>query len=249
MHRYPLTSNQQLVWAEHLLHPDRALYAIAQLVVIDGPVDVSRFRRAFDALVQATDSLRIVFGDERGTPYQEFDPALRHDLAVLDFSDRPDPLANARAWSQREMERPFAPAQPLFTSTLIRLGDARWAWFYRVHHLLFDGASTGILVRRMAKLYDAAAEDEPAVDGFGRFEDVVAAQTAFDRTAAAAEARAYWASRFNEPAERWRICRPAGRPRGTEFLRETRHATAAGVAALDAVARALNPGVAQLGRR
>ncbi len=242
---YPLTSNQQLIWAEQQLHPDRVLYVVAQMVRFDGEIDPDRFERALCALVAATDALRFVVIEERGTPRQHAEPTLPVCLLHLDFSAAVDPDAALHAWAEAEMEQPF-PRGLMFASALARLGRDRWAWFYRVHHLVFDGASATLLARRMSMLYEAAGDGEPPVPTYPRLEEYIASQTAYEATADAEVARQYWADRMNEPAERWRVCRPAGRPRGPGIVRSVQAIEADDLRRLDEVARLLHPGVANL---
>ncbi len=255
MPRYALSSNQQLVWTEQQLYPDLTTYCVAHLIVVETALDPARFERAFVALVASTDALRVVFGDDDGVPYQQFETDVRLEVQHLDFSDTADPVSSAREWGDRERRRPFPAGQPMFSIALIRLGPARSAWFYRQHHLLSDGATAQLLIRRLAALYDAAETGTPGAHAFGRLESFIAEQTAFEQTTEAGKARTHWDEVLSEPAERWPICRPVGSSeagaihtgaRTPSRSSRIRLLSAEEIAAIDRTARELNPGVASL---
>lgn len=46
---------------------------------------------------------------------------------------------------------------PLVCHQLLRVGDDRWYWYQRYHHLLVDGFSFPAITRQIAAIYRAAA--------------------------------------------------------------------------------------------
>src|SRR5439155_9429658 len=51
---------------------------------------------------------------------------------------------------------------PLIRGTLLRLGDQAHVLLLTIHHIVFDGWSTGVLVREFALLYAALSGGRPA---------------------------------------------------------------------------------------
>ncbi|MBB5937401.1 non-ribosomal peptide synthetase [Streptomyces zagrosensis] len=113
------------------------------------------------------------------------------------FSDgQHGPDAVALAWMRADLATPFdLAAGPLFQHALFRVGDERWLWYQRVHHLVMDGYGYSLLARRVAEVYTAlAADTEPGPSPFGRLTELVAADHAYRSDEAYHKDRAYWAA-------------------------------------------------------
>ncbi|MFT2014273.1 amino acid adenylation domain-containing protein [Streptomyces sp. 796.1] len=112
--------------------------------------------------------------------------------------DAADPDAAALAWMRADLARPFDLASgPLFQHALFRVGDRRWLWYQRVHHLVMDGYGYSLLARRVAEVYTAlAAGEEPPPSPFGRLADLVAADQEYRAGERYAADRAHWAATF-----------------------------------------------------
>ncbi|NJL94876.1 MAG: hypothetical protein HC915_14735 [Anaerolineae bacterium] len=89
----PLTRSQALMWLGQTLHPTAPLYTMVYAFRLDGLLDPDRFRRAFAALVQQVDALRLVVRLEGDEPRQVIVPHLEPDLEFIDFSEAVNPQA------------------------------------------------------------------------------------------------------------------------------------------------------------
>ncbi|NME81103.1 non-ribosomal peptide synthase/polyketide synthase [Rhodococcus sp. 105337] len=156
---FPLSSAQRSIWFAQQLAPDVPI-CIAQYVDLPGELDIDRVRQAGYVGGGEFQSayLRVVEVD--GEPYQYVDPALAaKPIEVVDFRADPDPLDAAHRWMTADYSRPVDLAhEPLMNMTLLRVGDARYLWYGRIHHVALDGYAAMTMVNRIAALYTAAVE-------------------------------------------------------------------------------------------
>src|ERR1700685_1039834 len=68
---YPLSDNQQGIWFLCQFAPESSIYNVSFAARIFSAVDVSAFRRAFQALVDRHPSLRTTIAVQSGKPVQQ----------------------------------------------------------------------------------------------------------------------------------------------------------------------------------
>ncbi|MGI9210222.1 MAG: condensation domain-containing protein, partial [Rhodococcus sp. (in: high G+C Gram-positive bacteria)] len=156
---FPLSSAQRSIWFAQQLAPEVPI-CIAQYVDLPGELDIDRVRQAGYVAGGEFQSayLRVVEVD--GEPYQYVDPTLAaKPIDLVDFRADPDPLDAAHRWMTADYSRPVDLAHdPLVNMTLLRVGDARYLWYGRIHHVALDGYAAMTMVNRIAALYTAAVE-------------------------------------------------------------------------------------------
>jgi amino acid adenylation domain-containing protein len=195
---YPLTPLQSLFWVGHRLHDGVPLYNMAHTFVLRAPIDVLRFQRAFQRVIDRTDALRTIFLERNGEPVQRALDRFPYGLAIVDFSAESDPEGAAREWVRGRVARPMDIEGCCFDSGLLRLAENHHIWFFNQHHLICDATSTAILFQRMADAY--AEEDESLTVATPRFCDFIARQVA-ELSRLHDERVAYWRSRLANDAE------------------------------------------------
>src|SRR5690348_10796009 len=96
----PLTPNQQMIWEELQGDPDRApLRSIIEIMEIPGSVDPAMLSQALQHVVSRTTALRLRFiVSSRGKVIQAIQSAVSAGMALVDLSERPDPVAAAAEW-------------------------------------------------------------------------------------------------------------------------------------------------------
>ncbi|MFE6778221.1 amino acid adenylation domain-containing protein [Streptomyces sp. NPDC057702] len=216
----PLTSAQSGMWFAQALDPDSPAQNTAEYLEIHGPLDPVAFAEALHRTTGEADALRVrLVADPGGAdgPRQvpvEIEPPGRPapegagdvarcafplhqaDLRAPDAGADPD--AAALAWMRADLATPFDLERgPLFQHALFRVGDERWLWYQRVHHIVMDGYGYSLLARRVAEVYTALATGaEPAPSPFGRLADLVADDRAYRAGDTFARDRAHWAAAF-----------------------------------------------------
>ncbi|WP_424922141.1 amino acid adenylation domain-containing protein [Streptomyces sp. wa53] len=220
----PLTAAQSGMWFAQSLDPLSPAQNTAECLEVDGPLDPELFAAALRRVTAEADALRVTVEDSPDGPRQRVHPSVAVALTTHDLRDASDADREAEQWMREDLAEPFdLAAGPLFRHALLRVGEERWLWYQRIHHLVMDGFGYSLLVRRTAEVYSALTRGEdPGPRVFGTLADLVAEDEAYRSSEAFATDRAHWSEKF---ADRPEVPRLAGRgalPSRT-FLRRTAH--------------------------
>ncbi|MCX4671461.1 amino acid adenylation domain-containing protein [Streptomyces sp. NBC_01381] len=219
-----LTAAQSGMWFAQALDPGSPAQNTAECLEIHGPIDPSVFADALRQVVSEADALRvrIIEGAEGPSQLEVTDPTL--PLKVRDLRAAADPDAEARAWMREDLATPFdLAAGPLFAHALFRVGDERWLWYQRVHHIVMDGFGYSLLARRTADVYTAlAAGETPADSPFGRLADLVDEDTAYRASETYDKDRRHWGEAFCDRPDAPNLAGRTALPSRT-FHRRTAH--------------------------
>jgi amino acid adenylation domain-containing protein len=197
-----LTRTQELIWASQRLHPDAPLANMGTRTRIRGRLDPDRLVQAFDAVVRASDVLRMVVdtsaraGDER--------------IRVLDRPPRPTEtvelaVSDLDGWSRERIAQPIDASECVYDSVVLRHAVDDWTWWLDLHHLATDAASSALVYTATARAYEqSAAGDEVdltrvVVGGFFDVTEALATEPGASDTA-------------DERAVEWRTEREAAGP-------------------------------------
>ncbi|GAA1227071.1 hypothetical protein GCM10009665_16980 [Kitasatospora nipponensis] len=161
----PLSFAQQRLWLLEKLRPGTAEYVVPIGWELRGPLDVAALRRALAEVLARHEVLRTRYLALDEVPAQLVDPAGELDFAVLPLpgpsqAERDLQLADLIARQARE---PFdLGAGPPLRVRLARFGEEHHTLLLTVHHIAFDGWSTGVLARELGALYAAFAQGRPS---------------------------------------------------------------------------------------
>jgi len=154
----PMSFGQETLWFLDQLEPGNSSYNCPAAVHMRGPLDLGALRRAFELIVHRHESLRSTFrivGERRVVIVI---PPSDLQLNVSDLRGLPtkDRERQADALIDAEAARPFDLTRgPLLRLGVIRLADDETIVLMTVHHIAYDGWSTGVLVNEFATLYKA----------------------------------------------------------------------------------------------
>ncbi|MER0245715.1 amino acid adenylation domain-containing protein, partial [Streptomyces sp. HSW2009] len=132
------------------------------------------------------DAPEAVWQEVGGAPPE---PPLR-----IDLRGEGDPDAVAAAWMDGDRAVPVDLENGvLVRHALLRVGEQRWLWYHRCHHILLDGYGFFQLAQRVAEVYQALAVGaEPSPSPFGSIRDAVAADLAYAGSADERADAAFW---------------------------------------------------------
>ncbi|HEX6746736.1 MAG TPA: amino acid adenylation domain-containing protein, partial [Longimicrobium sp.] len=161
----PLSFAQERLWFLDHLQPGGSEYNLPAALRLRGALDERALEQSLGELVRRHESLRTTFASAGGEPVQVIHPAGEWALEIEDLSnlsaDERETEAERRA--RDEAERPFdLAAGPLFRARLLRLGDGDHVLLLVIHHVVFDGWSTGVILRELGALYAAFAQGLPS---------------------------------------------------------------------------------------
>jgi amino acid adenylation domain-containing protein len=200
----PAALAQRRLWFLTRLAPDGAFLNVAHGLRLTGDLARAALCRSLAEIVARHEPLRTTFTAVDGQPVQRIAPPGPFVLPLVDLAGLP---AARRATAARQLARAEAgrPADlergPLFRSTLLRLDRQEHQLLLVPHHLVFDGASRGVLFRELETLYGALSQGlAPALPPLAvRYADFAAWQQAVATGPAApalAEQRAWWRERL-----------------------------------------------------
>ncbi|MFE6286377.1 amino acid adenylation domain-containing protein [Streptomyces sp. NPDC057877] len=216
----PLTAAQSGMWYARALDPLSPAQNTAEVLDIDGPLDADLFAAALRQVTAEAEALRVRIVDTPDGPRQYLAETTDVPLTVREAGG----VAEAEAWMRADLAEPRDPAtEPLFGHALFRVGERRWLWYQRIHHLVMDGYGYSLLVRRTAEVYTALARGgTPPPRSFGGLADLVAEDTAYRASDAFAADRAHWTGAFADRPEAPRLAGRGALPSRT-FRRRTTH--------------------------
>ncbi|MET9734807.1 amino acid adenylation domain-containing protein [Streptomyces sp. NPDC006458] len=220
----PLTAAQSGMWYAQALDPQSPALNTAECLEIHGDVDPALFARALVRTADEAESLRMRIVESPDGPRQFTRHLDDFPLHTADLREAADPDADARAWMDADLARPCDLATgPLFQHALLRVGDDRWLWYQRVHHLVMDGFGYSLLARRTAEIYSALVTGEqPGDTPFGSVTDLVADDLAYRACEQYATDRAHWSEAFADRPEAPALAGRTALPSRT-FLRSSAH--------------------------
>ncbi|WP_339290040.1 amino acid adenylation domain-containing protein [Paenibacillus sp. FSL W8-0187] len=154
---YPATSAQKRLFILEELNPGLLGYNLPFTVQVKGPLDIERFRAAWQALIERHPALRTSFYMEDGNVMQRIEQAVEPPLAVVDGSSWPASVLTMR---QRSFLQPFNLEQaPLLRMELVRLERESSVLLLDMHHIITDGTSMGILMSDLTRFYEGNAPE------------------------------------------------------------------------------------------
>ncbi|MFT4131488.1 condensation domain-containing protein [Labrys sp. (in: a-proteobacteria)] len=190
-----LTPPQLDFWEEFSFHPDQPLSTVAHYLDIEGAVDVSALCRAIARTVHEADILAASFAVARsdGLPRQRLDPRRLPEVKQIDLTDRPDPARAAMGLMQADIRAKLdLTRHPLSAQWLLRIGENRYYWYIRAHHIILDGFGLTLIEQRCAQLYAHLLGHTDAGRPFDRFASFLAEEEAYRTGPRFAEDRRFW---------------------------------------------------------
>ncbi|SCK31522.1 Thioesterase domain-containing protein [Streptomyces sp. WMMB 714] len=162
----PLTPEQRGLLFLHRLDPEAGLYDIPVAVELRGPLDTRRLAAAFDALTDRHPILATrVAGDPRGPVLAPAPDVPRLEVRQGTAAGAP-PSAPAQVVAA-EAARPLDPERAVLRAVLFSHAPDHHHLLLLVHHLVFDGHSSVVVLQDLWALYreaggeaGAPAEDE-----------------------------------------------------------------------------------------
>ena len=194
--RLPLVAAQPGIWMAEKLSTLPSAWSVAHYVELTGELDASLLAKAVVAGLEQADTLRMRFSEDNGEIWQWVDSALAFaQPEIIDLREKANPHEAARALMQADLQQDIRADgnKPLVFHLLIQVGEKRWYWYQRYHHLLVDGFSFPAITRQIAAIYRAWLHGEPTPDSpFTPFAEVVEEYQQYRQSDAWQRDGAFW---------------------------------------------------------
>jgi len=130
-----------------------------------GVLNVAALESALNGIIARHEIMRTSYEAEKGEPFQVIAPERKVPLPVIDLSDLPEAEreSEARKLVHQETSTPFDLAKdPIARHVLVKMGGEDHILVLLTHHIASDGWSTGVLLRELTALYEAALLGKPS---------------------------------------------------------------------------------------
>ncbi|MFG1813954.1 MupA/Atu3671 family FMN-dependent luciferase-like monooxygenase [Kribbella sp. NPDC049174] len=159
-----LTPPEKRIWFLEQLNPGANTYHEPKAIELRGPLDPAALQGALQRVVDRHPALRTQFREVDGAPRAFVRTAVRIECPVVDAEGNDiETLRHDVRLGALDLD-----TAPLLRAGLIRLADDHHLLLLVGHHIVFDSASTPIVVRDLGAYYRAWPADPglpPAVDG------------------------------------------------------------------------------------
>lgn len=223
--RLPLVAAQPGIWMAERLSTLPGAWSVAHYVELRGALDTALLGKAIVAGLQQADTLSLRFEEQEGEVWQWVAAELTFaEPPIIDLRTTPDPHRAATERMQADLAQDLRVdgGNPLVCHQLLRVGDERWYWYQRYHHLLVDGFSFPAITRQIAAIYRAWQRGEATPESpFTSFAEVVDEYQRYAGSEAWQRDKAFWqAQRQALPAPASLSAAPlGGRAAGSDIWR------------------------------
>lgn len=151
--RIPLSFAQRRLWFVDQLDGASTRYNIPIAFRLTGTLDIPALRLALQDVVARHESLRTVFRQENGEPWQAI---LAHEMAAVDLEHLETNDAELVATLARAANHTFDLANEIpLRATVLQLDAQRYVLLLLLHHIAGDGWSLAPLARDLSAAYNA----------------------------------------------------------------------------------------------
>ncbi|EPJ7448068.1 enterobactin non-ribosomal peptide synthetase EntF [Klebsiella pneumoniae] len=223
--RLPLVAAQPGIWMAERLSTLPGAWSVAHYVELRGALDPTLLGKAIVAGLQQADTLSLRFEEDEGEVWQWLAADRTFaEPSIIDLRTAPDPHRAATERMQADLAQDLRVdgGNPLVCHQLLRVGDDRWYWYQRYHHLLVDGFSFPAITRQIAAIYRAWQRGEATPESpFTPFAEVVDEYQRYAGSEAWQRDKAFWqAQRQALPAPASLSAAPlGGRAAGSDIWR------------------------------
>lgn len=153
---FELSMVQRGMLFHYLKDESENLYNVQLSLKVEGDLDVSLFRKSLDLVQNNNEVLRSVFSWEKlSKPFQIFLKQLPIDYSFYDLSKNDSENAKEfiDEYLREDQQKRFNLNQSLFRICLIKESFQSYLFILTHHHVLYDGWSTGILMKEIFSYY------------------------------------------------------------------------------------------------
>lgn len=184
----PLCAQQMGVYIESMKQPDTLIFNIPICYTFAQSTDAAKLKRSLDKLINATPVLwSRIYLDETEyiqSPIDDFEADVK--IVTLDKDELSQYMT--------AFVKPFSLNRgPLFRAKIVKTQDSV-VLLFDVHHIIMDGLSLSVFMRRLADIYENGTEPETDCSYY----DYIAAQSELEKGEKASAAKQYYKAFFED---------------------------------------------------
>lgn len=196
----PLTVAQRGIWIGSKISRVGTIFNIAEALEIHGAVDPDIFVASIRQVISEAQTTRVNIFEDADGPHQIVHEIYRGATPFMDFSKDAAPDAAAQAWMMADVTAPCEMERdPLWFGALVKTHEDRFFFYQRAHHIVLDGFAGGLLVRRIAEIYNAAIDGlAPPPSPFSPLKTLIEEEKIYRASKAFDRDRRYWLDRLDQ---------------------------------------------------
>jgi surfactin family lipopeptide synthetase A len=145
--QYRLSHAQRRLWVIDKIEKTKATYNIPLAVSVHDGLDAAALQSAFDDMIHKHESLRTIFVEIDGEPFQRIIHDRNIPIVTRDFSRENDPDAAALNYVVSEAHRIFSlSVYPLLRLYTVKTAVDKHIVMLNIHHIICDGWSVKIMI-------------------------------------------------------------------------------------------------------
>ena len=196
----PLTEAQKQLWFLDLLEGNsKQAYIDYSYFQLEGAFNIDAMERAIQNIVQRHEALRTRICPEGN--FQEILPKVEFKIPFIDFSNslNGEYESQISQWLEQKIQEPFNLNQaPLFQVYILKLEEKLHQLIIKIHHIISDGFSTGIMLQEISTLYEAYCQGNIAqLEQPMQFREYIESQNKKSRTEKMIGHESYWLEKFS----------------------------------------------------
>lgn len=214
---YPTTDIQKRFWLLSQLQEKGAAFNLTDVLSMEGELDLSSFTETFKLIISECAIFQTKFFEIEGNLRQKISSAITAGANAFHYRDLREEGMSANeilSVAQKEIGQPFdLSGGPLIRCTLLHLDEKKYLFVFNIHHIITDGWSVDLLIRRIRDIYQqlkkgsAIALPVPTI----QFSDYAVTKLQKLQTTAAQRHRDYWLQTLSNPPAALDL--PFSRPR------------------------------------
>lgn len=156
----PLSFAQERLWLLNQLNPEGAAYTISAAMRVEGILNIAAMEATIAEIIERHENLRTRFESRAGVPFQVIDAPAPVAMTSTDLSglDSVEQVEEVSRLARLQAIKPFDLSRgPLLRASLFRLADREHVVLLTMHHIIWDGWSTGVMLREIATIYPELA--------------------------------------------------------------------------------------------
>ncbi|MGZ4040918.1 MAG: amino acid adenylation domain-containing protein, partial [Bacteroidia bacterium] len=156
---YPLSNVQRRLWVLSQFEESAASYNMPASIVLEKNIDIKSFEIALASAIDRHEILRTVFREAEPGEIRQWilaGEAVGFKLDYRDFRSEEDKEERVNDYIAADSYKAFDLEKgPLFRAALLQVEEARYVFYYNMHHIISDGWSMEVLRRDVFACYEA----------------------------------------------------------------------------------------------
>ncbi|WP_297418097.1 non-ribosomal peptide synthetase [Clostridium sp.] len=157
-----LSNAQARIWFIQKMEPKLTAYNLP-IKLLNGELDYDILNEAFKTVIKRHESLRTVFKEKDGVPFQHILKDFEYNIELCDLSQEEKPKEQMRKIMKEDDNVIFDLEKQLFIIKLYKISKEEFWLYINIHHIIIDGWSCGLLREEIIEIYKAKKNQGKAI--------------------------------------------------------------------------------------